>query len=240
MQNKITHRTFRIQKNHFLPAPAPLPFTIPSDIVSMYTIYMRTALLIQSIGYAIILGALVYILSTSRVDAPVRDTLTSTKTTPMATTDTMRVQSPAFGHEEVIPSKYTCDGENISPPIAIDAIPAGTVTLTLIVEDPDVPHTIREDGMWNHWVVFNIPPTTTRIGEGEAPKGVAGITTSGSLTYGGPCPPDGEHRYMFRVYALDTTLDLPEGASKEDVLTAMQGHILESTTLMGRYTRIGQ
>ncbi|MBP9760259.1 MAG: YbhB/YbcL family Raf kinase inhibitor-like protein [Candidatus Pacebacteria bacterium] len=150
----------------------------------------------------------------------------------------MKVRSPAFGHTEMIPAKYTCDSENISPPLAIDGVPAGTVSLVCIVEDPDVPLTIRADGVWDHWVLFNIPPDTTRIGEGETPEGTAGMTTGGRLTYGGPCPPDGEHRYLFRVFALDTTLDLLEGATKVQVQKAMEGHILESTTLVGRYARI--
>ncbi|MBP9749436.1 MAG: YbhB/YbcL family Raf kinase inhibitor-like protein [Candidatus Pacebacteria bacterium] len=151
----------------------------------------------------------------------------------------MYVRSPAFSHEGVIPSKYTCDGEHISPPLAIDDIPEEAVSLVLILEDPDVPRTIREDGMWIHWLMFNMPPDTSRIGEGEVPPhGIAGITTGSRLAYEGPCPPDREHRYLFRVFALDTMLDLPEGASRDTVRAAMEGHVLESTTLMGRYARM--
>lgn len=144
------------------------------------------------------------------------------------------LRSPAFLHEEVIPSKYTCDGDNISPPLAIDVLPSRTASLVLIMDDPDAPQ-----GTWDHWVVFNIPPTCTRLSEGMAVSTLAqeGATSWGTTSYGGPCPPDGEHRYLFCVYALDTWLRLPQGSSKKEVLNAMKGHILDSTTLMGRYTR---
>lgn len=150
----------------------------------------------------------------------------------------MIVRSPAFHHEGIIPSKYTCDGDNVSPPIAIDNAPPKTSSFVLIVDDHDVPLSVRPDGVWDHWVVFNIPGTTSRIGEGEAPSGILGRTTSGTLTYGGPCPPDGEHRYLFKVYALDTWIRLPKGSTKAKVLEMMRGHVLESTTLMGRYARV--
>lgn len=144
----------------------------------------------------------------------------------------MMVRSPAFIHEERIPSKYTCDGEDVLPPLAIDRVPQDTVSLALIVDDPDAPL-----GTWDHLVVFNITPRTTRIGEGEIPEGVQGINSWGILGYGGPCPPQGEHRYLFQVYALDTTLSLPQGCTKHEVCHAMEGHVLEKATLMGRYTR---
>lgn len=148
--------------------------------------------------------------------------------------------SPAFGHEETIPSKYTCDGENSIPPLAIEGVPQGTVSLTLIVDDPDIPESVAArlgKDEFDHWVVFNIPPSQTRIGEGDIPDGLQGANSAGSTRYTGPCPPDGEHRYLFKLYALDTMLALREGATKEEVLTEMEGHVLESTTLMGRYER---
>ncbi len=151
---------------------------------------------------------------------------------------TLYLRSPAFNHEGTIPSKYTCDGDNVSPPLAIDGVPVGTVSLVLIMDDHDVPVSVRPDGVWDHWVVFNIPPDVSRIPEAGQPEGVPGHNTRDSLTYGGPCPPDGAHRYLFKVYALDSMLDLPEGSTKQAVLDAMQGHVLESTTLMGRYQRI--
>ena len=106
------------------------------------------------------------------------------------------------------------------------------------MDDPDVPKHLRPDGMWDHWVVFNIPPNRTSLDEGEEPSGVRGIGTGQNLDYYGPCPPDREHRYYFRLYALDTELDLPEGATKKEVESAMEGHILEQAVLMGRYERV--
>ena len=121
----------------------------------------------------------------------------------------MKLASKAFAHGESIPAKYTCDGENISPPLEISDVPSEARSLVLIMDDPDVPRNIREDGMWDHWVVFNIPPTIGDIPEASAPEGTPGKGTSGDHGYFGPCPPDREHRYFFKLYALDATLDLP-------------------------------
>jgi len=148
----------------------------------------------------------------------------------------MKVASTAFEHEGKIPSKYTCDGDNISPPLFFSDIPKNAKSLVLIMEDPDVPMYIRPDGMWDHWVLFNIPPETTGIASGEQP-GTPGITTSNKNKYGGPCPPDREHRYYFKLFALDIKLDLKEGAAKKQVLEAIKGHILAEATLMGKYKR---
>ncbi len=137
----------------------------------------------------------------------------------------------------MIPVKYTCDGANISPPLIFENIPTQAQTLALVMDDPDVPESIRPDKMWDHWVVFNIPPTTTEIPEGQEPNGVAGRGTAGNQEYNGPCPPDREHRYFFKVYALDTVLDLPSGSSKQELEESMAGHIIESAQLMGRYDR---
>ena len=151
---------------------------------------------------------------------------------------TLTITSPAFETNGVIPARFTCDGKNISPPLTIHDIPKNAVSLALIMEDPDVPKHIREDGMWDHWIVFNIPPTTTNIEESSEPHGVHGITTSKKLVYGGPCPPDREHHYFFKLFALNTMLTLPEGSTKHQVLDAMRGHIIDETTLMGTYERI--
>jgi Raf kinase inhibitor-like YbhB/YbcL family protein len=149
----------------------------------------------------------------------------------------MQLTSSAFEHEGRIPSKFTCDGPNICPPLAIADVPAETRSLTIIMDDPDVPKHLRPDGMWDHWVVFNIAPTITAIDEGQEPDGIHGIGTGGNLNYYGPCPPDREHRYFFKLYALDTLLELHEKATKGQVEAAMQGHILDQCTLMGRYER---
>ncbi|MEJ2587790.1 MAG: YbhB/YbcL family Raf kinase inhibitor-like protein [Deltaproteobacteria bacterium] len=149
----------------------------------------------------------------------------------------MKLISYAFEHEGKIPSKYTCDGENINPPLRISEVPASAESLVLIMEDPDVPKHLREDGMWDHWVVFNMPTDITDIPEDSRPPGGLGVGTSGDMNYFGPCPPDREHRYFFKLYALDTELDLHEKPTKADVEAAMKGHVLEQTELMGRYER---
>ena len=162
-------------------------------------------------------------------------------TLPTLVTDTidsrMKLTSSAFSHNGEIPKKYTCNGDNTNPPLEIEGIPEGTESLALIMFDPDVPRSIREDGIWNHWLFWNLDPKTKGIEEGKELNAVHGITTSGTLTYVGPCPPDGEHRYYFVLYALDTTLSLPEGATREELERAMDGHILAQSELMGRYTQ---
>ena len=147
----------------------------------------------------------------------------------------MELTSPAFKEGAPIPVKYTCEGQNLSPPLVINGVPPGAKSLALIMDDPDA---MKPAGkVWDHWVTFNIPPETTVIGEGENPPGVMGSNTRGVLAYGGPCPPDGEHRYYFHLYALDTMLNLKEGATKKQVLDATDGHVLAQAELRGRYVR---
>ena len=137
--------------------------------------------------------------------------------------------SEAFDANATIPLLYTCDGANISPPLALSGIPSGTQTLAMIMDDPDAP-----DGTWVHWVAFNIPPTPAIAADVSA-LGTAGVNSWGLLGYGGPCPPSGTHRYIFTVYALNTTLSLAEGASKEEVLAAMDGQLLASAEWIGLF-----
>jgi hypothetical protein len=149
----------------------------------------------------------------------------------------MKIASPVFEENGCIPPQHTCDGPDINPPLNIEGVPAEAKSLVLIMDDPDVPPQVREDRMWDHWIVFNIPPDITQIIEGQEPTGIHGQGTSGNLKYHGPCPPDGEHRYIFKLYALDTELDLEEGVTKEEVETAMEGHVLEGARLVGKYKR---
>jgi len=151
----------------------------------------------------------------------------------------LTLSSPAFQPNASIPSHYTCDGDNISPPLEWSEIPHGTQSLVLICDDPDVPLTIRADGMYDHWVLFNIPPTVMGISENaqNLPGIMQGKNTSGKQGYTGPCPPDRQHRYFFKLYALDRILTLPAGATKTEVEAAMQGHILAQAELMGVYDR---
>ena len=149
----------------------------------------------------------------------------------------MKLTSSAFDPQGIIPSRYTCEGKNINPPLAFSDIPAHAKSLVFIIEDPDVPKTLNPDGMWDHWVLFNLPPSLRKIEEHSPPLGVAGKTSWGKTQYGGPCPPDREHRYFFKLYALDQMLNLPAGASKAAVEKAMQGHILQEAHLIGRYEK---
>jgi len=142
----------------------------------------------------------------------------------------MKITSPAFKNNELIPAKYTCDGENISPPLVIENIPDGTKSLALICDDPDAPM-----GTWVHWVVFDIE-VAGEIKENSIP-GKQGINDFRKKNYGGPCPPSGTHRYFFKIYALDTKLGLNEGISKKELEKSMNGHILQEAQLIGLYKR---
>jgi len=142
----------------------------------------------------------------------------------------MKIISKEFSEQGKIPKKFTCQGQDISPQLTIENIPQDAKSLALIVDDPDAPM-----GTWVHWVVFNIKPKD-KIAEGEIP-GTQGINDFGKLNYGGPCPPSGTHRYFFKLYALDVELNLEKGCSKEDLETAMQGHILEKAELVGIYKK---
>lgn len=149
----------------------------------------------------------------------------------------MRLTSSAFNDHASIPPKYTCDGEDINPPLAIADVPPEAKSLALIMDDPDVPPRLRPDGNWDHWIVWNILPDVRAIEEGRAPKGVVGRNSWGRNDYGGPAPPDREHRYFFKLFALDATLDLPKSAGKPELLSAIEGHIVAKTELVGRYDR---
>ena len=140
------------------------------------------------------------------------------------------VTSTAFENNGAIPSKYTCDGDDVNPPLDIGGLPGGTKSLVLIVDDPDAPR-----GTWDHWVVWNIAPTE-RIEENSVP-GVEGLNDFQRHSYGGPCPPSGTHRYFFKVYALDVQLNLGAESRKRDVEKAMEGHALATGELVGRYRR---
>ena len=150
----------------------------------------------------------------------------------------IEIRSSAFGEGERIPSDFTCDGADMSPPIEWSGVPARAQSLAIIVDDPDAP-----SGNWTHWLVYDLPPDLTQLQAGiaagdELPGGaLQGRTDFRKTGYGGPCPPSGEHRYFFRVYALDAMLHLKAGASKQELLRAMQGHILAEGALMGKYDR---
>lgn len=148
----------------------------------------------------------------------------------------MKIKSLVFENNFNIPPKYTCDRENISPPLSFVDVPQSAKSLVLIMDDPDVPASAAVK-VWDHWVIFNIPPSTKEIKENKNPQGVMGQNTRGQLSYGGPCPPDRQHRYFFKLYALDILLDLPEGSTKAQVEQAIQGHVIEKAELIGLYSR---
>jgi len=151
---------------------------------------------------------------------------------------TIRVWSTAFEEDGIIPRQFTCDGEDISPPLSWDGVPEQAQSLVLIADDPDAP-----TGTWVHWVIYDLPATMSNLSEHVPSQKVIrtigrhGITDFGRVGYGGPCPPTGTHRYFFKLYALDTRLNLEAGKTKSEVELAMQGHILAQGQLMGRYRR---
>ena len=150
----------------------------------------------------------------------------------------IKITSPVFKDGGMIPPKYTCDGENISPPINWGNKPAGTKSIALICDDPDAP-----SDTWVHWVIYNIPPDTDGL-DADVPNDMVladgtyhGKNDWDKMGYGGPCPPSGIHRYFFKIFALDTKLELEPGATKQELLKAMQGHILSENSLTGKYKR---
>ncbi len=150
----------------------------------------------------------------------------------VATMKELDVTSPAFAANSMIPETYTCDGEDVSPPLHIEHIPANTKSLILIMDDPDAP-----SGTWVHWVVYDIP-VRNDIAEDTIP-GVQGRNSFKRQDYGGPCPPSGTHRYYFKVYALNTMLNLPQNSTKDMVEEAMHGHVVAQGELMARYSKQG-
>jgi len=144
----------------------------------------------------------------------------------------IKISSPAFQQGGSIPSTFSCDGGNTSPPLQLSDVPSGAKSLVLIVDDSDAP-----GGSFTHWAVWNISPQTTGISEGSTPEGVQGTNDFGKPGYGGPCPPSGAHRYYFKIFALDRQLDLSSGARRGQVDAAMKGHVIAEGELMGRYSR---
>jgi Raf kinase inhibitor-like YbhB/YbcL family protein len=152
--------------------------------------------------------------------------------------NTMQITSTVFKEGSMITAKYTCDGQDISPPLEWKDVPPGTKSFALIMDDPDAPA-----GTWVHWIIFNIPPDVTKLDENVRPETAfkngmkQGENSWPRIGYGGPCPPSGTHRYYFKLYALDIGLNLKPGATKAELIQAMRGHILSEAQLMGKYRR---
>jgi Raf kinase inhibitor-like YbhB/YbcL family protein len=196
---------------------------------------MRYAYAVLGVGFLVLFGVLYLALShREKNDSQVPST---------PTTMPFQLTSSAFTPGGAIPSRYTCDGENIMPPLTIEGVPPGAVSLVLIIEDPDIPEAVKERlgiSVFDHLVLYNIPATTTSLGEGAPEAGIMGSNTRG-VGYTGPCPPPEfeprEHRYVFGVYALDAELALPPQSGKNAVKEAMKGHVLQSAHMVGRYER---
>lgn len=150
----------------------------------------------------------------------------------------MRLSSSSFKDGGTIPTRFTCDGEDISPPLHFSGLPGGTRSVALVCDDPDAPV-----GTWVHWVIYNLPADTAALDEALPAKetlpdgSMQGMTDFQRIGYGGPCPPAGTHRYFFKLYALNTMLDLPPGVSKSGLIEAMEGHLLSECRLIGLYSR---
>jgi Raf kinase inhibitor-like YbhB/YbcL family protein len=145
----------------------------------------------------------------------------------------MKIQSPAFGEGERIPQQYTCEGPNISPPLQFTDVPAEAKSLVLMIEDPDAPAK-----PWVHWLVFNIPPQCGGFAEGAVAEGAQeGLCNGNTFGYEGPCPPEHEHSYLFKLYALGIVLPLPAASNRKDVLAAMEQHVVAESTLTGKYEK---
>lgn len=188
---------------------------------------MKLAYTFTGLVILIIIGAAYYFINAKQLETQ--------HPKPMLT-----LTSSAFEKDARVPAKYTCDSENISPPLTIANVPAGTKSLVLLMDDPDVPKALLPSGVFDHWVLYGIPPETTHIPEGGV-AGNPGLNGAGKSGYTGPCPPTEyeptEHRYFFKLYALDTTLEFFKQPTKANVEGAIQGHIIESAELMARYDR---
>jgi len=149
-----------------------------------------------------------------------------------STKDTMNISSPAFAVGKPMPAKFAYKGPNISPPLHISSVPANAKSLALVVDDPDAPM-----GLWTHWLVWNLPATTSDIAEGAVPSGaLQGMNSFGNAHYGGPAPPSGTHRYFFHLYALDTMLSLSSGSTRDALLAVMKGHVVGTGETFGTYS----
>jgi Raf kinase inhibitor-like YbhB/YbcL family protein len=171
-----------------------------------------------------------------RAEAPAATEVIYESTNPIMS---LSLTSPVFEENGLIPAKYTCDGENVSPELRVSGVPDGTQSLILVMDDPDIPESVKEARgieKFDHWAVYNIPADTTVIPEGAA-IGTGGLNTRGEPSYTGPCPPDREHRYVFRLYALSGMLNFIQAPTLDEIETAAQGMMLGKAELIGRYNR---
>jgi Raf kinase inhibitor-like YbhB/YbcL family protein len=159
-----------------------------------------------------------------------------------ASASSLQLTSTAFTQGGAIPARYTCEGNDSSPPLAWSGAPAGTRSFALVVDDPDAPDPAKPQRVWVHWVVYNLPATVAGLAENASRQGLPqraapGKNDSGKMVYGGPCPPIGRHRYFFKLYALDTELTGLSSPNKAELTKAMNGHVLANGELMGTYQK---
>ena len=197
----------------------------------MHEIMKKWVVSIMSLGFVFLLAvAISYTMKKDRSETNSKSLQTTHGDKPESK---MRLTSYIFENNGKIPKNYTCDGTNISPPLTISDVPYNSKSLVLIVDDPDAP-----SGNWVHWLVWNIDPDITNIEEARVPKGgIQGMNDFGTLEWGGPCPSSGNHRYTFKIIALDTKLEVPDESNRQIVEAATRGHILDQTTLVGLYSR---
>jgi Raf kinase inhibitor-like YbhB/YbcL family protein len=194
---------------------------------------MRAAYALLGLAFLILFGV-AYILLERKQDREI----------PFTSSTMLTISSPSFTEGGMIPQKFTCDGENMNPELRISGAPTATQSFVLIMDDPDIPTEVKESmgiDVFNHWVLYNIGPETTVLSEGLQPVGaLKGYNSRGKPTYTGPCPPDREHRYFFRLYALSSMLHLTGDATLKEIEKAMEGKVIETAVLMAHYARPGQ
>lgn len=189
------------------------------------------------LGVMVLIVSIGAFLTLNRAHAPSGE---ENKLSPQDTSMKLTLTSPAFEQGGMIPSKDTCDGKNVSPELRVSGVPEGTKSLVLVMDDPDIPESVKQSRKiekFDHWTLYALPPDTTVIPEGAA-QGSLGLTSAGKAAYAGPCPPDREHRYFFRLYALSGTLNFITVPTQRDVEEAAKGMMIESATLMGRYEKV--
>ena len=210
---------------------------------------MRNSLTLLGLTTLIVVIGAIYAFSRKSTESINSPTSTSLSQESMSTT--LVLTSPDFGSGGSIPSKFTCDGEQLNPALSVSGVPEGAKSLVLIMDDPDVPKQLRPDCIFDHWILFNLPALPSGqaggrqvflVERGKVPEGaVVGSNSTGKSTYIGPCPPreyePSRHRYFFRLYVLDAMLPLETGATKAEVLKAMKGHVIGEAELMGTYKR---
>lgn len=183
------------------------------------------------VGIGTLVGIAVILWDNARLSQSLDTSSTSTNLVEQKTD--MTLTSPAFADGQTIPVKYTCSGQNINPSLMVSKVPNSTKSLAMVVDDPDAPR-----GTFTHWIMWNIPPDTVQIPENSSfPGATEGLNDAGKSGYTGPCPPSGEHRYFFTLYALDTIIGLNGQAKKSNLEAAMKGHVISKTTLIGRYAK---